>query len=195
MRLYGVVLGGVVAAASTVLVGSFMPASSTSTSSHLLQAQEVDATGPTGLIVGNLQGVCRTIDSGRHWANITPPLFASQPVLLSHLTAILTVGDDRIWLVLVGDARMNFTPYSSDGGSRWRLLKNPAVALPTTQKWKTMGPSLTARIPTGFRILDWRLASPHLGWAQVRGPNIGAFTPTYLFRTTNGGGTWTAIST
>jgi len=188
-------LGGVVVVASSIFAGPFMPAVSASTSGHLLQAQEVDATGPKELIVGNLQGVYRTIDSGRHWANITPPVIASQPILLSHLTKIVSIGGNRIWLELIGDARFKFTPYSSDGGLSWRLLKNTAVVPSSTQKWSTAGLIAKASVPKGFRIRDLYIASPSLGWAQATGPEIGNLFPTYLLRTTNGGRTWTAVST
>jgi photosystem II stability/assembly factor-like uncharacterized protein len=188
-------LGGVVVVVSSIFAGPFIPAVSASTSGHLLQAQEVDATGPKGLIVGNFQGVYRTVDSGRHWANITPPVIASQPILLSHLNKIVSIGGKRIWLELIGDAQIDFTPYSSNGGLSWRLLKNTAVVLPSTQKWSTTGLNPQASVPKGFRLRDRYLAPPPLGWAQATGPEIGNFTPTYLLRTTNGGGTWTAVST
>src|ERR1035437_8867950 len=184
-------LGGVVGVASSIFAGPFIPAVSASMSGHLLQAQEVDATGPKELIVGNLQGVYRTIDSGRHWANITPPVIASQPILLSHLNKIVSVGGNRISLEFIGDAQIDFTPYSSNGGLSWRLLKNTAVVLPSTQKWRMTGLNPNASVPKGFRIRDLYLASPSLGWAQATGPEIGNFTPTYLLRTTNGGRTWT----
>lgn len=188
-------LGGVVAVASSTFAGPFIPAVSASTSGRLLQAQEVDATGPKELIVGNLQGVYRTIDSGRHWVNITPPAIVSQPILLSHLTKIVSVGGNRIWLELIGDTRFNFTPYSSDGGLSWRLLKNAAVVLPSTQKLSATGFNPKESVPKGFRIRHRYFASSSLGWAQATGPEIGNFTPTYLLRTTNGGRTWTAVST
>jgi len=187
-------LGGVVVVASSIFAGSFMPAVSASASGRLLRAQEVDATRPKELIVGNLQGVYRTIDSGRRWVNITPPVIAAQPILLSHLTKIVSVGSNRIWLELNGDTRFNFTPYSSNGGLSWRLLKNTAVVPPSTQKWSTTGLIPTASIPKGFRIRDLYVASPSLGWAQATGPEIGNLSPTYLLRTTNGGRTWTAVS-
>lgn len=161
----------------------------------LLQAQEVDATGPRALIVGNLHGVYRTVDSGRYWVNITPPIIASQPVLLSHLSAIVSAGGNRIWLDLEGDARIDFTPYSSNEGKSWRLLKSTKVVLPPTQKWKMSGINRDASVPKGFRIRDLYLASPSLGWAQASGPRVGEFTPTYLLLTTNGGRSWTTIST
>src|SRR5665213_1893194 len=188
-------LGGVVVVASSILAGPFMPAVSASTSGHLLQAQEVDATGPKELIVGNLQGVYRTIDSGRHWVNITPPVIASQPIFLSHLTKIVSIGGHRVWLEFIGDTRFNFTPYSSDGGLSWRLLKSTAVVPSSTQKWSATGLNPKGSVPKGFRIRDLYLASPSFGWAQATGPEIGNFTPTYLLRTTNGGRTWTAVST
>jgi hypothetical protein len=188
-------LGGVVVVASSIFAGPLMLAVSASTSGHLLQAQEVDATGPKELIVGNLQGVYRTIDSGRHWVNITPPSIVSQPTLLSHLTKIVSIGGHRIWLELIGDTRFDFTPYSSNGGMSWRLLKSTAVVPTSTQKWSATGLNPKESVPKGFRIRDLYLASPSLGWAQATGPEIGNFTPTYLLRTTNGSRTWTTVST
>jgi hypothetical protein len=90
---------------------------------------------------------------------------------------------------------MDFTPYSSNGGLSWRLLKNTAVVLLPKQKWSTTGLNPKASVPKGFRIRDWYLASPSLGWAQATGPAIGNFTPTYLLHTTNDGRTWTTVST
>jgi len=185
----------VLGVASSVFVAPPTPAVNASASGLMLQAQEVDAIGPKALIVGNLHGVYRTIDAGRHWINITPPVIASQPVLLSHLAAIVSAGGNRLWLELEGDARIDFTPYSSNDGLSWRLLKNTTVVFPPTQKWRTTGLNSKASIPKGLRIRDLYLASPSLGWAQATGPRIGVFAPTYLLRTTNGGTSWTAITT
>jgi hypothetical protein len=188
------VAGGVLGIVLCLLAPPFSAGVSASTSAPL-QAQEIDVTGPQGLIVGNLYGVYKTVDSGRHWTNITPPSITSQPILLSHLGKIVSLGGSRIWLELEGDARIDFTPYSSNGGLSWRSLKTTAVVTYPIQEWRTSGLSPKAHVPKGLRVLDWYLASPSLGWAQAAGPEIGIFTPTYLLRSTNDGRTWTVIPT
>lgn len=187
------VLGGVLSVALSFFAGPFTSAVSASTVAPL-QAQEIDVTGPTGLIVGNLQGVYRTIDSGRDWTNITPPAISSQPILLSHIDEIVSLGADRIWIELEGDPRMDFTPYSANGGLSWRSLKSTAAVSYPIKKWSTSRLGATAHVPKGVRILDWYFVSPSLGWAQAAGPRIGIFTPTYLLRSTNDGRTWTTVS-
>jgi hypothetical protein len=188
-----IVLGGVLSI-STIFAAPFISAASASTSAPL-QAQEIDLVGPTGLIVANLQGVFRTVDSGRHWTNITPPVIASQRILLSHINKIVSLGINRIWLELEGDTRIEFTPYSSNGGSSWHSLKTTAVVTYPIVKWNTTGLNPKARVPKGLHILHWFLASPSLGWARAKGPRTGAFTPTYLLRSTDDGKTWTTIAT
>jgi hypothetical protein len=160
-----------------------------------LQAQEIDVAGPTGLIVGNFHGIYKTVDAGQKWTNITPPEIASQPVLLSHVDKIVSLGVTRIWIELEGDARTDFTAYSSNGGMTWRSLKRTAVATYPIQKWRTTGLDPHASVPKGLRILDWYLVTRSLGWARAAGPENGITTPIYLLRSTNDGRTWTRVST
>jgi hypothetical protein len=184
--------GAVIVASSmfTVTVGA---AQRSSTSGNLLQAQEVDVAGPRELIVGNLHGVYKTTDAGRLWISITPSTIAAQPILLSHVSKIVSIGDQRIWLELVGDARLDFTLYSSNGGMSWRKLDS-TDSLPTTKKVvSAINPN--GRVAKHFHILHSYYASPILGWAQAIGPPIGNFFPTYLLRTINRGRTWTTVST
>jgi hypothetical protein len=160
---------------------------------RMLQAEEMDVAGPSEVIVGNFQGVFRTIDGGHHWINITPPVITSQPVLLSHLDKILSTHGNRIWLELDGDARTTFTAYSSSGGMSWAVLKDSVSAPPSPP---TMNDSRSLRkghVPKGLHIQSVYVASPSLAWAQATGPAIGIFTPTYLLRTTSGGESWTAV--
>ena len=166
---------------------------SASTTARLFQAQEISVAGPNEVIVGNFKGVFRTTDGGRQWMNITPPVVAAQPILLSHLDKILTADGNRIWLELSGDAQINFTPYSSNGGRTWQSLTAGDARPPTT----TIGAvtQSTGSVPKGLHLRTSYYASPSLAWAQASGPEIGFFTPTYLLRSMNGGRTWTAVST
>jgi len=188
----GTVLGVLVT--STVVVAPLIPAVSAASTGHLLQAQEARVTGPRAIIVGNFQGIFRTSDSGNHWIEITPPDIESQPILLSHLAKIVTVGKNHIWLVFVGDTRFDFIPYSSNGGATWISLKNTASVPSSTQEWRTTALLNRGSVPKGFRLRDWYLASPSRVWAQATGPHIGDFFPIYLLRSTNGGRTWTTVA-
>jgi len=193
MNLFRWAICGVAGVASSIFAGSLTSAGGALTARHLLQAQEVEVAGPRELIVGNFQGVYKTIDSGRSWITITPPVIASQPILLSHLNKIITIGGDRIWLQLIGDQRFNFTPYSSNDGLSWRLLKNAAI--PASTKIKDATEILpNGHVPKGFRIRHMYFASPSLSWAQATGPQMGDFTPTYLLRTTSRGRTWVTVT-
>jgi photosystem II stability/assembly factor-like uncharacterized protein len=131
-----------------------------------LKADEVDVTGPEGLTIGNLVGIYKTTDAGRHWTNITPPLVASQPVLLSHLVNIVSVGSERIWLQCDGDSRFDFIPYSWNGGTTWS----------------------TSTLPSEYdNPSALQFHSSKDGWIIA---NVGTSSHQVTLRTKDGGATW-----
>lgn len=80
---------------------------------------------------------------------------------------------------------------TTDGGASWKVSssKVPAVA--------PSGGSIITRpkgtLPKGLTFRSVVSAGRGLLWAQVWGPTQGTFTPTYLFRSTNNGRTWTWV--
>jgi hypothetical protein len=138
---------------------------------NALMANEVDVTGPQGLIVASLIDIYKTTDAGQQWTNITPPSASSDPVLLTHLMAIVSFGNRRIWLEFEGDSRFDSVPYSWNDGRTWS----------------------TSVLPDGLNNpTALQFTSANDGWATA---NVGSSQDQVTIRTVDGGRTWFPAAT
>lgn len=132
-----------------------------------------------GWMIGANQQLLRTTDGGRHWVNVTPPEGVNV------ISQIVTVTGPKVASVAVGTLRGQkaFTTiyHTVDGGSKW----SKTVLQPAKVNEKT------GLLPSSMMFADGQ----H-GWLNVQIPNygMGGSVPGPLYRTNNGGATWSLVS-
>ncbi|HYE95457.1 MAG TPA: hypothetical protein VD962_04565 [Rubricoccaceae bacterium] len=136
-----------------------------------VQMIRVNPTNPNDVWAATTEGVYRSTDGGATWANVHPVVMATD--LLLHPT-------DPNWALAAHGNQSSPGKglyRTTDGGATWTQL---TAGVPTT----FIGKILLDRHPTDLNTL----------YASV-GNGISGSTSTWLLRTTDGGDTWTTVTT
>jgi photosystem II stability/assembly factor-like uncharacterized protein len=148
---------------------------------HVASAEHVIVAGSGGVLV--------TSDAGVHWRTITPRSVSG--VLVSHIDDIASFGGGRIWLEPVGDERMDFIPFTRDGGATWSLGVLPQGGLSGSPLsfWSPMdGRALGER--NGGHVGVYQTDDGGASWAPVAGATPGPFGGPVTFTSAADAWTW-----
>ena len=150
----------------------------------------VHVAGPESVVVAGSRGVLETSDAGARWRNITPSTVSG--VLVSHIVDIESFGTARIWLEPVGDMRMDFVPYTDNGGATWSSAVLPGGAAlngsPLSFWTPESGRALGAR--NGGAVGVYQAGDGGASWKRVAGATAGPFGGPVTFTSASGGWTW-----
>jgi hypothetical protein len=129
---------------------------------------------------GAPQGLERTVDAGRSWADVTPPGLSKQTG--NHvISGFYALGAQHAWVeygAITNGAAQKIAA-TTDGGKRWKVVGDEP---------------LTSVSYSGYVYqcgLDFVTASD--GWCEALAPFVGS-EGVYLYRTTDGGARWHLIS-
>jgi photosystem II stability/assembly factor-like uncharacterized protein len=146
------------------------------------EAQLVVSTGAGRGVAESYDGVYTTADDGARWANVTPPAFRADPILLGHVLGVAAFGSERVWLLVSADAGYGTRlVYTWDAGGSWRatpLVPGPSGAAPSF-------------LPGGASAATPTFSSADDGW--ILG-GAGPGKRGRLFRTRDGGVHWSFVA-
>jgi photosystem II stability/assembly factor-like uncharacterized protein len=145
------------------------------------ETQILSVAGPGQEFVENFSGVYSTVNGGRNWRNITPPILAENPVLLVHVDGVCSFGAERVWLLVSADADFGIQlVYTWNGGTTWNLT--PSIS---------DDGGLPSFLPDGAAVSPPDFMTAEDGWDLA---TSGRARTEELYRTNDGGAHWTFVS-